>query len=153
LTHAGQNRLGQRPTHRSLITVAPPHAGISCLMGVECRACVDGTYSPVQDFARPIMFASHRGCHGRDGRAILVESWGNESPTLEPSCKCPPGMHAESSIAQAAPASPVPFSLIQNVIFAWQESYIGNSNSSSVGYAPDDTPASVPGSGGGYKCG
>jgi hypothetical protein len=39
------------------------------------------------------------------------------------------------------------------VLSAWQESYICNSNSSSVGCAPGDTPASVPGSAFGYERG
>jgi hypothetical protein len=60
-----------------LTTTVPPHASISCLMVVKSRVCVDGTYSLVRDFAGPIVFTGHRGCHGHDGKAGLIESRGN----------------------------------------------------------------------------
>jgi hypothetical protein len=65
--------------HR-LAAIAPPHAGISYLMGVKRRACVDETYSPSQYFVGPVVFGDRRGCHGRDGRAVRIKSQGNGAP-------------------------------------------------------------------------
>jgi hypothetical protein len=68
----GRNRPRQRPGRR--LATAPPHAGITRLKGDECGACAGGVDSPIQGFVGPIALANHRGCHGHDGDAFLIES-------------------------------------------------------------------------------
>jgi hypothetical protein len=66
-----------------LTAVAFPHAGISCLMGVERCAYVVATYSPVQGCAGPVVLVDCQGCHYRDNEVVLIESRGNEAPAQE----------------------------------------------------------------------
>jgi hypothetical protein len=48
-------------------------------MGTKCRACAEGVDPPTQGSTGPIVLADHRGCHGHDGEAVLVESRGSKA--------------------------------------------------------------------------
>jgi hypothetical protein len=64
-----------------LTAIAPPHVGISCLMGVEHHVCVDGTYSPIRDWTRPIVFFDHWGSTAMTAGPSSLSPEGNETPT------------------------------------------------------------------------
>jgi hypothetical protein len=141
-------------------TVAPPCVGISYLMGVEYGACVDGNNSLTWDFVGLVVCISHgRGGRGRgdslDGGVVLVEFWGNGAPAQEGPPRILPAVVLPVcvGVSYVAPASPIVVPRLKKVIFGWLESYLGNSDRSSVGCAPGDTHAPNPDGGVGYECG
>jgi hypothetical protein len=62
---------------------APPCIGISWPAGDECCAYVDENNPPIWHFTSSAAPARRQGCHGHDGGAILIGSWGIGAPVQE----------------------------------------------------------------------
>jgi hypothetical protein len=76
-TRTGTGSLTSSPQQLRLVPVS------SDFEDDEHFARIKGTDSPVWDFTGPVEFSGHRGCHGCDGGAILVEFWGNGASAQE----------------------------------------------------------------------
>jgi hypothetical protein len=66
-----------------LASSAPPCTGNYQLEGDEYFAFLNRFDLSAQDFTGPVGFDRHNGYHGRDGGAILVESWEDGALTHE----------------------------------------------------------------------